>query len=282
MSVPVLRNDPTDLPGHPSLEETAAFAATVHARQVDKAGAPYVDHLIRVTRHLMRLFGDVSPVERHAAWLHDVIEDTPVTADDLRGRGYAWEVVAMVEAVTRTPGSGHSYAAWIDKLARSGPPGAIRVKIADLTDNADPSRLAVLEPGKAASLRQRYCRALAKLSAAIGCQFEPHDHKDECVPLTLWMPAADRWALDEAARLAGCDAAAFALEEIVDIAHRILAEGGTGTIDLARDRAARDAPFIEGFRQSMRKHEPVEAWSRNQPADRQPMADGAPERAKGS
>ncbi|OWV55519.1 hypothetical protein CDZ98_19405 [Mameliella alba] len=153
----------SDCQQHPSLEESAAWAGHWHATQQDKAGQPYVGHLVRVSRHLLRLFPDASTVERHAAWLHDLLEDTEVTAADLSARGYAPEVIATVQAVTKSPDPEMTYAQRIERLAREGTVSAIRVKLADLSDNSDPDRLAQLPGNKAASLGARYLAAKQRL-----------------------------------------------------------------------------------------------------------------------
>ena len=268
MSNLMLQRDPTSLPGHPSLEETAAFAGTLHAGQTDKAGEPYIGHLIRVSRHLVRLFPRATPVERHAAWLHDALEDTPVTAAALRGRGYAPEVIEIVEAVTKDPDSGQTYAERIETLAARGPRGALRVKIADLTDNGDPARLAALSEAKAASLGKRYAQARARLLAALDAPLgalASDDDPDE-VPLLLQLPAVDHWTLGEAARLADRDIARFAVEELTGLAHRIVAEGSIRNIVLERNRQAAERPALDAFRASERKHEPVDEWAVRQVA----------------
>ncbi|MEM9046901.1 MAG: HD domain-containing protein [Pseudomonadota bacterium] len=152
--------------GHPTLEDTIAFAAKLHGAQTDQGGAPYIAHLARVSAHLIKQFPMASIAERHAAWLQDCLEDTDSSASDLAARGYDAAVIELVEAVTRPMGQGMTYHAWIDGLASKGPIGAIRIKIADLADNSDPSRLASLEPPEAASL-ERYARAQAALEAAL-------------------------------------------------------------------------------------------------------------------
>lgn len=63
------------------LEATAKLVATMaHAGQIDKAREPYINHPARVADRLEygRFF------DRAVAWLHDVVEDTTVTLDDLR------------------------------------------------------------------------------------------------------------------------------------------------------------------------------------------------------
>ena len=274
MSNPVLHHDPTAMPGHPSLEETAAFAATLHAGHTDKAGAPYIDHLMRVSRHLVRLFPRVTPVERHAAWLHDALEDTGLTTAELRGRGYAPEVIAIIEAVTPPVAAAMaddpSFDEWITELAVRGPRGALKVQIADLTDDSHPDRLAYLDPDHAASLLRRYSRAsdrlLAALDAPQGALTGDDDPDDTPVPLLLSFPAIDHWTIGEAARLADRDLASFAVEELTGLAHRIVAQGTTKYITLERDRQAAERRVLDGFGGSARKYGPIDQWAVRQAA----------------
>ena len=81
-----------------TLERAIEIAAAAHAGQVDKAGQPYILHPIRV---MLRVTGSHA---RMAAILHDVVEDTPVTIDQLVGEGFPAEVVAAVIALTKLPG----------------------------------------------------------------------------------------------------------------------------------------------------------------------------------
>ena len=151
-----------------SLQQTRAWVTTLHAGQVDQAGAPYIGHLERVAAHLQRLFPDATPDERHAAWLHDAIEDASVTPDDLRAHGYSEATIAIILAVTKPKDSDIDYAARIDALIAKCNRSALRVKLADLSDNLDPIRLASLPPGRASSLRRRYEAAYARIAAELG------------------------------------------------------------------------------------------------------------------
>jgi (p)ppGpp synthase/HD superfamily hydrolase len=150
-------------PELPRVEATAAWAGTWHAGQTDKAGQPYIGHLIRVQAHLLRLFPGATVAERHAAWLHDVLEDTDITETDLGAMGYPAEVIDIVRAVTKRDGDPRSYGEWIDTLARTGPIGAVRVKLADLSDNSDPNRLSALPHARAVSMAARYNAAKQRL-----------------------------------------------------------------------------------------------------------------------
>ncbi len=81
-----------------TLERAIAIAAEGHAGQFDKAGQPYILHPIRV---MLRVSG---ASERIAAILHDVVEDTPVTLDQLSNEGFSREVVEAVDALTKRRG----------------------------------------------------------------------------------------------------------------------------------------------------------------------------------
>lgn len=72
------------------VELARQIATTAHAGQTDKAGRPYIDHPRRVASRLVDL------QEQAAAWLHDVIEDTGVTAVDLLKAGIDDAVVQAV------------------------------------------------------------------------------------------------------------------------------------------------------------------------------------------
>lgn len=115
-----------------SLERAISIAARAHEGQVDKAGAPYVLHPIRV---MLRLS---STEDRIVAVLHDVVEDSSITFDDLRAEGFSDEIIEALRAVTKI--DGEDYDAFVRRAA-SNPIGR-RVKLADLQDNADLSRIA--------------------------------------------------------------------------------------------------------------------------------------------
>ena len=135
-----------------TLERAIALAAEAHAGQVDKAGAPYILHPLRL------LLAVDAPTERIVAVLHDVVEDTLWTLEALRAEGFTREVLDAVEALTRR--AGESYEAFIERVAAN--PLARRVKRADLADNLDLGRLPVVTEADLARLA-RYRAALARL-----------------------------------------------------------------------------------------------------------------------
>ncbi|MEM6372306.1 MAG: hypothetical protein AAF727_05950 [Pseudomonadota bacterium] len=269
MSFPLHQTDPTQTPFHPTIAETAAFAAYVHAGQTDKAGAPYYLHLARVSRHLVRLFRSVTSVERHAAWLHDVLEDTPNTANDLKRMGYCDEVISVVQALSKPADGSMTYAQWITSIAQGNNQSAMRVKIADLTDNSDPNRLSVLPGDRAASLEKRYKSALEELLTAVNAAPSEEDAEDdELVALSVTLPAMDRWIIEEAAKLADRSTNSFLVEEITDLAYWITGQGNIKGVPLARGRVAENEAFIKAFAASERKHVPIREWVERQKKDR--------------
>jgi len=137
----------------PTLEDAIALAALAHHGQVDKASAPYILHPLRL---LLRM---ETEAERIVAVLHDVVEDTPYTLDALRRLGFPEAVVEAVDALTRR--EGESYEAFVARAA--GNPLARRVKIADLEDNLDLSRIAAPTEKDYRRL-ERYRRALERLT----------------------------------------------------------------------------------------------------------------------
>ncbi len=115
-----------------TLEKAIVLAATAHAGQRDKAGAPYILHPLRVMLRMR------SEEERIVALLHDVVEDTDWTFDRLYAEGFERQVVEAIDSVTKR--EGEAYDDFVDRVGRN----AIgrRVKLADLEDNADVSRIA--------------------------------------------------------------------------------------------------------------------------------------------
>jgi len=143
----------------PTIDETIAFIQKAHAGQTDKGGHDYWRHPVSV---MNRLPNDATESERHAALLHDVLEDTEFTAEDLQALGYTDDVIRTVELLSRPPGL--TYMEWIRSLAVSGNRAAIRIKIADNEDNSDPARIATLPPEQQ-DIVIRYERSLRILRA---------------------------------------------------------------------------------------------------------------------
>jgi hypothetical protein len=141
------------------LETAIAIAVEAHRGQTDKAGQPYILHPLRVMLSLN------TEQERIVGVMHDVVEDSEITLEDLRARGFPEEVLQALDAVTKRPGeSGDAgYEAFVERAGRN--PIGRRVKIADLLDNLDLTRLADLGDSDASRLG-RYLKALRVLEQA--------------------------------------------------------------------------------------------------------------------
>ena len=143
--------------GEDLVARARGIAEAAHAGQVDKAGAPYFAHPNRVAA----AFDD--PILRCAAYLHDVVEDCPGwTLARLAALGMPPEIVAAVDALTKRHGEGAE--AYLARVLAN--PLAVRVKIADLRDNMDLSRIA--RPTRKDRKRlEKYRRMLPRLEAAL-------------------------------------------------------------------------------------------------------------------
>ena len=124
------------------------LATTAHAGQVDKAGVDYIEHPMAVAQAVKHLGSE----HEVAAVLHDTVEDTHVTLDEIRER-FGNRVADAVDALTRR--EGEKYPDFIRRAATNEIARA--VKRADVTHNL--SRPASLTP----SLEERYIRALEHL-----------------------------------------------------------------------------------------------------------------------
>lgn len=112
-------------------EKAYEIAKKAHLGQIDKAGEDYIKHPEKVASFVN------SDEEKAVAYLHDVIEDTELTLEDLREYGFSEEVLEAVDVITKK--KGQDYQTYLNsvkenKLARV-------VKLADLRHNSDLTRL---------------------------------------------------------------------------------------------------------------------------------------------
>lgn len=115
-----------------TLERAIAIAAAAHEGQVDKGGAPYILHPLKVMLRVNTL------EERIVAVLHDVVEDCGISFDDLRNEGFSETVLMAIASVTKVPDE--SYEEFVERVAQN--PIGRAVKLADLEENSDLSRIA--------------------------------------------------------------------------------------------------------------------------------------------
>ena len=155
----------------PTLQETIKFIQTAHAGQTWGANQPYWHHPCRV---MARLPEDAPEFVRHAALLHDVIEDTEYSAEDLLAMGYADDTIEIVNLVTNkeTPvhASKEEFLAWYENKIRdiinSGNYWAVVVKRCDMSENFNKDALEKLPAEKAAWFRQKYTTPFELLTQA--------------------------------------------------------------------------------------------------------------------
>ena len=113
------------------IEKAIAIAVEAHKGQEDKAGDPYILHPLRV------MFQMETREEMIAAVLHDVLEDTPITPDQLKEKGFSETVLEALDSVTKK--AGEKYEDFVQRAALH--PIGKKIKLADLRDNMDLSRL---------------------------------------------------------------------------------------------------------------------------------------------
>ena len=136
-----------------TLDDAIQLARRAHEGQLDKTGRPYIAHPLRGIGHLR------DEHERMTAVLHDVVEDTDVTLDDLTALGCPAEVLAAVAAISKQPGEAQA-----EYLARvMANPIALRVKRADIADNLSADRMSRLDTSTRHRLQAKYEAALRLL-----------------------------------------------------------------------------------------------------------------------
>lgn len=134
------------------LRRAEIFARMIHAKQTDKSGLPYVQHLQRVAD------AADTEVKKIVGWLHDSVEDCPVTVDFIRSL-WGDEVADAVEAITHLP---HEPLETYYRRVRADAI-AHAVKLLDVNDNQ--SRLDSLEDAETRErLTRKYERAVEALT----------------------------------------------------------------------------------------------------------------------
>lgn len=141
------------------IEIALVIALKAHSGQVDKGGSVYI-------LHPLRIMGKMSnDTERAVALLHDVLEDSPYTAEDLLAAGISIEVVEAVLTLTKENDVNGVPIAYEDYLISVKANSLARIiKLADLEDNMDLSRLNKIT-GKDLKRREKYQKAVTFLNS---------------------------------------------------------------------------------------------------------------------
>lgn len=129
------------------------LATEAFANVLDKGGQPYIGHCQRIAAKMP------NKVLAEIAWLHDLVEDTPWTLAALKRQGFSKVCLEALDALTHR--KGESYFDYIERVRQN--PDAVQVKIADLEDNMDLSRLPVVTE-KDLQRNKKYQKALQMLS----------------------------------------------------------------------------------------------------------------------
>ena len=128
----------------------------VFSDKQDKGGFPYVIHLLKV-------YSGVSDyTEKVCALLHDIIEDTDVTYDDLRDVGYNEEIIEILSILTKL--KGEDYRDYIERIISSENSHAMNIKLSDLRHNMDSSRIKNPTQNDYERITKRYEPAYEKIS----------------------------------------------------------------------------------------------------------------------
>lgn len=135
-------------------EKAYKIAKKAHLGQVDKAGEDYIKHPEKVASFVK------TDEEKAVAYLHDVIEDTELTLEDLSEYGFSKEVIEAVNIITKK--RGEDYQSYLNsvknnKLARA-------VKLADLRHNSDLTRLTKVTE-KDIKRKEKYQKAIDFLNS---------------------------------------------------------------------------------------------------------------------
>ena len=113
------------------LKKAMELAEKAHQGQLDKGGNPYILHPVRVMERCE------TETEKIIAVLHDVIEDSDYTLEDLKKEGFSEIILEALVCLTHREGEG--YMEYIERICQNTL--ATRVKYADLQDNMDLSRI---------------------------------------------------------------------------------------------------------------------------------------------
>ena len=135
-------------------ERALQIAHGAHDGQTDKTGAPYILHPLRVA-----LMGECAD-DRIVGLLHDVVEDCEEWSLERLRDHFPPRILVAVDTLTKR--DGEKYPAFIDRVKLN--PIAARVKMNDLADNMDPTRLSMVPRDVSDRLRRKYAAAIRNLA----------------------------------------------------------------------------------------------------------------------
>lgn len=127
------------------------IAIKAHGDTLDKGGQPYINHPERIVNSL----SNCCMITQSIAWLHDVVEDTEITLQDLKDAGLCEEIINGVDAITKK--DGEVYTDYLKRVKDNK--YALEVKKADILDNTRMDRLAYLSYENFRYLTNKYYNA---------------------------------------------------------------------------------------------------------------------------
>ena len=143
-----------------SYERALIIVSVMFKDSKDKNGEPYINHLLSVSNSL-----DV-PIEKLVGLLHDIVEDTDTTFEELKEAGFNDSVIEALKLITKK--DGENYSDFIDRIIDSNNMIALKVKLKDMENNMDPKRLNKLPQEIKEKLENKYKPEYKKLIKKIG------------------------------------------------------------------------------------------------------------------
>jgi (p)ppGpp synthase/HD superfamily hydrolase len=174
-----------------TLERAIEIAAQAHCGQLDKAGNDYIGHPLRVMA-----MGQTTE-EKIVGVLHDMVEDTVWTFEQLEAEGFSADIIEALRCLTKQSAS-EPYDKFIARIKHN--PLAVAVKLNDLTDNMDIRRLPYLSDKDIKRLK-KYLKAYKQLTgtptySVYACRqefpnaFDPWSEEDDVVLAKMWREGA--------------------------------------------------------------------------------------------
>ncbi|HEY8402883.1 MAG TPA: hypothetical protein VIK89_16570 [Cytophagaceae bacterium] len=143
-----------------TLAKAISIAVKAHEGQKDKHGAPYILHVLSVMQK------GRTEAEKICGALHDVVEDTDWTFEQLQKEGFSTQIIEALKCVTKKS-EDEDYDAFIERTLTN--PLAVRVKLNDLEDNMDIRRIPVITEKDTERLN-KYLRAYRKIQQYLADQ----------------------------------------------------------------------------------------------------------------
>ena len=174
-----------------TLERAIEIATEAHRGQLDKAGNEYIQHPLRV------MAAGRTTSEKIVGVLHDVVEDSNWTLEQLAAEGFSGEIIEALQCLTKLSES-EPYDKYIARIKTNKL--AVAVKLNDLTDNMDIRRLPYLSDKDVKRLK-RYLKAYKQLTgtptySVYACQQEypnaymPWSEEDDRELTKMWCMGA--------------------------------------------------------------------------------------------